>query len=193
MEEILALDKQWFLAINNGLACPFLDWLCPILREQATWYLPYALIVYYFYKHYGINTWKIILVVSLMIFISDQFSANLIKKTFMRIRPCNEPGLQGMVRHLISSCNGYSFVSAHAANHFALALLLIYYFKHISLWVIPVAILWACIISFSQIYVGVHYPLDVICGGLIGGLFGISFAKYSLKYIKPALINNIKE
>lgn len=186
METILQYDRAWFLFINSTLANPFLDWLCPVLRNQSTWYVLYALIIWGFYKYYKIETWKILLVIALMITVSDQFSANLVKNTFMRLRPCNEPNLQGLVRHLIPSCNGYSFISAHATNHFALALFFIFYFKHVSKWVIPIALFWAFSIAFSQVYVGVHYPLDVLCGAMVGSLFGAAFAKYSLKFIKIA-------
>ena len=188
MEFIINLDKYWFLFINNTLANPFFDWLCPLLRNQRTWYPLYALIIYFFYRYYKNDTWKILLVIALMIFVSDQFSANLVKKTFMRLRPCNEPSLHGMVRHLISSCNGFSFISAHATNHFALALFLIFYFKHKGKWIIPVSLFWAFSIAFSQVYVGVHYPLDVFFGALVGSLFGAAFAKYSLKFIKLDII-----
>lgn len=186
METILQYDRSWFLFVNNTLANSFLDWLCPVLRNQSTWYVFYAAIIYFFYKNYKKETWKILLVIALMITVSDQFSANLVKNTFMRIRPCSEPTLQGLVRHLVPSCNGYSFISAHATNHFALALFFIFYFKHIGKWVIPVALFWAFSIVFSQVYVGVHYPLDVFFGALVGSLFGAAFARYSLKFIKLA-------
>jgi undecaprenyl-diphosphatase len=190
METIIQLDKIWFLFVNNTLSNPFFDWLCPLLRNQKTWYLFYVAIIYFFYKNYKNNTWKILLVIALMIVVSDQFSANLVKKTFMRIRPCSEPSLHGMVKHLIASCNGYSFISAHATNHFALALFFIFYFKHYGKWVIFIALFWAFSIAFSQVYVGVHYPLDVIVGAMVGSLFGTAFARYSLKFIKLSNFKN---
>ena len=96
----------------------------------------------------------------------------------MRIRPCSEPNLQGLVRHLVPSCNGFSFISAHATNHFALALFFIFYFKHVGKWVISVALFWAFAIAFSQVYVGVHYPLDILSGAILGLLIGYTIAYF---------------
>jgi undecaprenyl-diphosphatase len=116
-----------------------------------------------------------------MIFCSDQFSANLVKNTFQRIRPCSAPDLQGITRHLIESCRGYSFISAHACNHFAIA---VFFAKvlQVSKWNWFLLLFWASSIAFSQVYVGVHYPLDVIVGACCGILFGTAFSKYTLKY-----------
>ena len=182
LEQLLAFDKNLFLSINNGLSNPFLDWLCPILRKQEVWYPFYALFIYFLIKQYKKESWKILLGIGLMILASDQFSANLIKNTFQRIRPCSEPSLHGMVHHLISSCNGYSFISAHATNHFALAMFISLCFKS-KKWLWVLCSIWAASIAFSQVYVGVHYPLDVIVGSLVGVLFGLSFGKYSLKFV----------
>ena len=182
LEQILQFDKNFFLAIKNGLSSPFLDFLCPILRKQEVWYPFYATFIYFLIKEYKKDSWKILLGIGLMILASDQFSANLIKNTFQRIRPCNEPGLSGLVHHLISSCNGYSFISAHATNHFALAMFISLCFKT-KKWLWVITIIWATSIAFSQVYVGVHYPIDVIVGAMVGILFGLAFGKYTLKFV----------
>ncbi|MFY8021005.1 MAG: phosphatase PAP2 family protein [Bacteroidia bacterium] len=182
LEQLLAFDKSFFLAINNGMSNPFLDWLCPILRKQEVWYPFYAIFIFFLIKQYKTDSWKILLGIGLMVLASDQFSANLVKNTFQRIRPCNEPSLSGMVHHLINSCNGYSFISAHATNHFALAMFISLCFRT-KKWLWVTTIIWAASIAFSQVYVGVHYPLDVITGSLVGILFGLSFAKYTLKFV----------
>jgi undecaprenyl-diphosphatase len=183
LEQLLQWDKAFFIAINNGMANSFFDAVCPWIRKQETWYLAYAVIIYFLIKTYRKESWKILLAVALMILASDQFSANLVKNTFMRLRPCMEPSLQGITRQLIERCAGYSFMSAHATNHFALALFIPYFFKS-QKWLLPLMLFWAFCIAFSQVYVGVHYPADVIAGALTGSLFGISFSRYVHKFIQ---------
>ncbi|MDZ4666638.1 MAG: phosphatase PAP2 family protein [bacterium] len=184
LDNLLQFDKQFFLAINNGLANSFFDFLCPYLRMQEFWYPLYAVIIFFIVKKYSKESWKILLAVALMIVATDQFSANLVKNTFMRLRPCAEPSLDGLVRHLIDRCAGYSFMSAHATNHFALAVFIAFFFKEYK-WLKWTLLFWAFSIAFSQVYVGVHYPFDVIAGGLTGILFGTAFSKYVSKYLKP--------
>jgi undecaprenyl-diphosphatase len=183
IEQIIQLDKTAFVAINNGLSNPFFDWLCPILRNQSTWYILYIVFIYFIIKLYKQESWKILLGIALMILCSDQFSANLIKNTFKRLRPCAEPSLNGVTHHLIASCNGYSFISAHATNHFAIAIFISFFLKSYSRIILPILIFWAASIAFSQVYVGVHYPLDVLIGAIVGSLFGFTFSKYTYKYI----------
>lgn len=187
IEKLLEFDKKAFVAINSGMENSFFDWLCPILRTQEIWYPFYAIVIYFLIKKYKKDSIKIILAAVLLIVASDQFSSNLIKNTFMRIRPCSEPTLVGHVRHLVESCRGYSFISAHATNHFAIALFFAFYFKNTSKYISPIAIFWASSIAFSQVYVGVHYPLDVLVGALVGVLFGFAFAKYSSNFVNVAV------
>ncbi len=182
LEQLLQIDRQLFLFINNGLANPVLDWLCPYLRMQETWYLFYLVLLFFLIKKYGkLSVW-LLLAIALMVFCSDQFSANLVKNTFQRIRPCSAPELKGMVRHLIESCRGFSFISAHACNHFAIA---VFFSKVLKVgkgyWIL--FLFWASSIAFAQVYVGVHYPTDVMVGALCGILFGLAFSNYILKYI----------
>lgn len=183
LEQILQADRWFFKLINSGLANPVFDWVCPYIRTQEIWYPVYALLIFFLIKQYKKQSWLIIVTAAVMIACTDQFSANLIKGLFMRTRPCLEPLLQGQVRHLIESCRGYSFISAHATNHFALAVFMSYYFKAYGKWVQPLLLFWAFSIAFSQVYVGVHYPADVIVGGLVGWLFGAAFGKYLLKFV----------
>jgi undecaprenyl-diphosphatase len=183
LDQLLSLDRSLFLGVNNGLSNPFLNSLCLILRNQATWYPMYAIFNYFLIKQYKVESWKILLAAGLMVLLSDQFSANLVKNTFMRLRPCAEPLLAGKVLHLTGSCNGYSFISAHATNHFAVAIFLAYCFRTLK-WLLPVLLFWAFSIAFSQVYVGVHYPLDVTIGAACGILFGVAFSRYVFKFVK---------
>jgi membrane-associated phospholipid phosphatase len=187
MEILRHIDQQFFIAINNGLQNPFLNWLCPILRNQKNWYVFYVVLVYFIYRKYNKQTIWIILGAALLILISDQVSANLIKNTVQRLRPCNDPLLQSQVHLLVHCGAGYSFISAHAANHFALAFFVIGHFTEHRKWLFPIAILWASAIAFSQVYVGVHYPFDVICGALLGSALGYGVAKLiQQKIVKQA-------
>ncbi len=183
LDQLLSLDRSLFLGVNNGLSNPFLNSLCLILRNQATWYPMYAIFIYFLIKQYKVESWKILLAAGLMVLLSDQFSANLVKNTFMRLRPCAEPLLAGKVLHLTGSCNGYSFISAHATNHFAVAIFLAYCFRTLK-WLLPILLFWAFSIAFSQVYVGVHYPLDVTIGAACGILFGVAFSRYVFKFVK---------
>ena len=106
--------------------------------------------------------------------ISDSVSSNLVKNSVQRLRPCNDIELREQMVQRVRCSGGYSFTSSHATNHFAMAVLLIILFyrrwKHV-LWL---ALLWAISISFAQVYVGVHYPGDILAGALLGILIGLT-------------------
>lgn len=117
--------------------------------------------------------------------IADYSSASIIKPAVERLRPCREPGFSEQVNLLVNCGSGHSFPSSHAANHFALALFFIVLFHKRSKWIVPLALLWAASISFAQVYVGVHFPIDVTVGGLLGACIGFLLALLFLK-IRPA-------
>jgi membrane-associated phospholipid phosphatase len=96
----------------------------------------------------------------------------VIKPLVHRLRPCNDPELSSQVHLLVGCGSGYSFVSSHAANHFGFALFIIILFKDRFSWITVPALLWAFLVSFAQVYVGLHYPADVTLGALIGILIG---------------------
>lgn len=126
----------------------------------------------------------IVLFIILAVTLADQISVHLFKNTFQRLRPCHEPALSGLVHIFNGECGGkFGFVSSHATNSFNIALLSLLFFR--KRWYTISIIIWASVIGYSRIYLGVHYPGDVICGSLLGALVGWSIYKlYEITDIK---------
>jgi len=123
----------------------------------------------------------------LTVSIADITSSHIIKNQFQRIRPCNQIGFKETAHLLVPCGSGYSFTSSHATNHFAIALFLILTIGQLWKWIRVPLFLWACSIALAQVYVGVHYPTDVLVGGIIGTF--ISFVVvYVLRKFKPMAI-----
>ena len=175
IQEIIQWDTQLFLTLNNlGSEKWDLFWL--VVTEMKSWIPLYIFLAYLLYRQFGIK--KILLVIllaALLITLSDQ-TCNLFKHSFARFRPCYNQELEGLMRLVKDGCGGkYGFVSAHAANHFALALFLGNIFQQKYKWSLILFLLWASMVAYSRIYVGVHYPLDSIVGALIGSMYGYIF------------------
>lgn len=173
MNQLLNFDRHLFKIINNGWSNTFFDWLMPWLRNSTVWvplYLFLALMVLINFKKTG---WWWFVFAAGTVILSDFVSSSLIKTNIIRLRPCNEPDIAGWIHVLV----GYrpqssSFTSSHAANHFSIATFLyISLKKHFNNWPF-LFFFWAFGISLAQVYVGVHYPLDIFCGALIGILIG---------------------
>lgn len=172
LDQLISFDQEAFLAINQGLSNAFFDWLMPILRNPYTWAPLYLFIIIFCIKNYRKKGALIILFILITFGIADSLSSSVIKKSVKRIRPCNDIEFKEEVNVRVRCGSGYSFTSSHATNHFAMAVVIITIFyrrwKHI-LWL---GLLWAGAIGFAQIYVGVHYPFDIVCGALLGTLIG---------------------
>jgi undecaprenyl-diphosphatase len=172
LEFFIDIDKQLFLFLN-GLHSASLDWLMFHISEKLTWIPLYALILFLVIKKYKWKGLFFLLFVTLLVFMSDQGSV-LMKNTFVRLRPCHEPSLEGLVHLVRGKCGGrYGFVSSHAANTFALAALVIMVLKDTHRFMIAVMLGYAILNGYSRIYLGVHYPGDVIFGALLGGGIGL--------------------
>jgi membrane-associated phospholipid phosphatase len=171
---LLEADREAFLWINRDLGNSFLDTVLPWCRERWFWMPAYLFIFAFAWINLGTKKgWLLALGLGLTVGLTDFTSSELIKKNVHRIRPCNDIILHDQVHLRIASCGGgYSFTSSHAANHFAAAIFLIGIFGRWNRWVKPILLFWAALIAFSQVYVGVHYPLDVCCGGLLGAGIG---------------------
>lgn len=166
MEWILKLDTRLFLAIN-GIHTETWDVIMWWISGKTTWWPFYLLML-------GYMAWKrrwqlvpMLLFIVVAVILTDQTSVHLFKNVFLRLRPSHEPSLEGMV-HLVNDKRGgqYGFISSHAANAAGVvALTLLWVRKRWFTWVM---ILWSLLIGYSRIYLGVHYPGDVL-GGLLWG------------------------
>lgn len=162
---LYSIDVSIFYFINGTLANPLFDKLMPFITEVKNWYLVYVLL--WFIILFKGGKYRIAMAVSmiLLITITDQVSSSLLKNLIERVRPCNAlPDV-----HLLAGCTGsFSFPSSHAVNNFAAAMFFGYFYRHLR-WILFSV---ATIVALSRIFVGVHYPSDVIGGAMIGIILG---------------------
>lgn len=165
LDALTRTDQQWLLWLN-GHNSPFFDGLMYAISGRAEWIPLYLiLIAFIIWKFRWKSVW-IILAVIIMITLSDQVS-NLIKSGVKRPRPCKDPEIANLVHLVRNYCGGaFGFVSGHAANAFSLAAFISLLFRN--RWVSAGMTGWAILVSYSRIYLGVHYPGDIIGGALLG-------------------------
>ena len=165
----MSIDYAIFEWINQDLANPFFDQVLPIYRDKLTWVPLYVVIAYYMVKLHG---WRsaayLLLCIAVVITVADQIAAEIIKPGVGRLRPCAQPAVADTVRSLVPCGGKFSFPSNHATNHFALATVLALTLLEGHRVLIWVAFLWAASIALAQVYVGKHWPGDVLAGALFG-------------------------
>jgi undecaprenyl-diphosphatase len=172
---LVHFDQQLLLFINS-LNTPFLDAVMHSISGKLIWVPLYLAILIYLGKTYKRKFYIILIFIILAATLSDQASV-LVKNIVHRLRPCNEPALKGLVHLVNGECGGlYGFVSSHATNSFDVAMLSLLFIR--KRWYSVSIIIWASVVGFSRIYLGVHYPGDVLCGSLLGAFIGWSI--YSL-------------
>jgi len=173
LESVQSFDQSLFVYINQVATHPLTDTLMPFFRESTLWIPFYLFLIVFVFVNFGKKGWVWLLFAFITVLLTDQFSSSIIKNWVQRPRPCADPLLYGQVRLLLDHCSGgYSFTSSHATNHFGVAtFLFVTLGRYFGNWKYLLFI-WAALICYAQVYVGVHYPLDVVFGALLGFLIG---------------------
>lgn len=173
MHQLLSWDHSLLRVINEQGRNPFFDWLMPWLRNAPAWAPLYLFLAVFVGMNFRKTGWWWILFFLCTVLVTDFISSTLIKEHFLRVRPCNNPQLASWLNVMVAyRPQSSSFTSSHAANHFGLAAFFyITLRKRFSEWPF-LFFIWAALICYAQVYVGVHYPLDVAAGSVIGLVIG---------------------
>ena len=181
LDTIIEKDKELFVYLNS-LGVESWDQFWMIVTNQFSWIPFFALLLFLVFKAYG---WKksllIMVVAALLVTFSDQF-VNFIKDYFGRLRPNNDPAINEIIR-ILKRPKSFSFVSGHSTTSFAVTTFMILtlrnYYKYSFL-----ILIWPLLFAYSRIYVGVHFPVDIFVGMLLGVLEGLIFYKISVIFLK---------
>lgn len=177
-EKLDAWDKWLFLKLNSGYTNSFFDFILPYFRDSVFWAPLYIFILAFITINYGKKGWLWSLGLICTVATIDIIGAKVFKEGVERLRPCQDPYFFQNVRLLLKHCSGsYSFVSNHAANHFGIATYMAITLQPgVGKWIYALYI-WAALIAYAQVYVGVHYPLDILGGAALGTLMGFAYSK----------------
>jgi undecaprenyl-diphosphatase len=173
IEKLIELDKELLLFFNSH-NIPWLDPIMVLITNTFAWLPLYLFLIFLIIKDYRKEAWTVLIGIAITILLSDQITSSLMKPYFARLRPSQDPTMAGLV-HLVDGYKGgkYGFASSHAANTFATATFFWMLFGAKRKWIL-ILFVWAALITYTRLYLGVHYPGDVLVGSLIGVFSGIA-------------------
>ncbi len=166
-------DTTLFFLVNKTGQHAVLDTILPVMRNKYIWAPLYLFIISFLVINYRWKGTAAVVFLLITVGIGDQLSSAWIKPTVERLRPCHTPAIKDQVRLLVECGGKWSFPSSHATNHFGVAVFLIGVLRRWMKWLLPLGLLWAALISYAQVYVGVHFPVDVTVGALLGTTSGL--------------------
>lgn len=180
-------DEKTLELVNNRMSNPLFDELMPFLRNSMHWIPLYLfLLVFALLNFRGKGAWWSIFFL-LTVGLTDYIGTHLFKYGFERIRPCNIPELASQLRLRVACPSGYGFMSNHAGNHFGMATFIFFTLNRLIPRWAWLAFVWAAFIGYAQVYVGVHYPLDVLFGMLWGFTAGYLTSRVFNRYFRLEL------
>ena len=185
MDAITGIDRALFYLANTSFTTVFLDFFMPFITTKSN-FIEVAFFLWAMFMIMG--TWKtrkVLLLLFLVVTISDYLSSSILKEYFQRIRPCTE--LEG-VRLLVGCGGSYSFPSSHSTNIFAAMVWLSLHYRRLT----PLFLTIAVLVAYSRIYVGVHYPLDVVGGACLGTSVALLFIAFETRVL-PRLTRHYRE
>jgi membrane-associated phospholipid phosphatase len=177
MNGIIEADKALFNFLNQHWQTDFGNWLMPMARNANTWFPLYIFVLLFVLMNGSKNKYVWLFFAIAVAVTSNFISSDLIKQNFFRLRPCNDPSIMFTINDLLGyKPQSSSFTSSHAFNHFAMATFF-YFTLRQKLRYAGLFFCWAGLVCIAQVYVGVHFPLDVFCGALFGFWVGWVFAR----------------
>jgi len=173
MDFLSDIDTRLFLFLNGLHA----DWMDPVMihiTNMWIWFPLYILLIYWTVRQFGKRCWWVFLALGLVVLCSDQLASHVCKPVFQRLRPCHDIDLQDLIYLPKGLAGGrYGFVSSHAANTFSVATFLTPVLRKYRPWTAILLYFWAFLSSYSRIYLGYHYPGDILAGAVLGVLVGL--------------------
>jgi undecaprenyl-diphosphatase len=180
MEELIELDKR-VLVFLNSFHSPLLDPVMMMITKTFFWLPLYLFLIFLLFRKFKHGAWFILIGAAITILLSDQITSTLMKPFFARLRPSHDPSMQGLL-HMVDGYRGglYGFSSGHAANTIGVSLFVWLTLRPVYRW-IGLIFIWAILMTYTRIYLGVHYPGDILVGGSIGlicGWIGFTISVY---------------